>query len=133
MRNVLIAAAAGLAAVPAAAHHSFDMFFDRDKLVKVTGRVEAFAFARPHAYITLKVGEGAAAREWHAETGSAGELAAHGWTASSIRPGQVLTVEGWPARDGHPYMRIRSLAKAGGASLTLWMPPGPAPRLNNPG
>lgn len=109
VRKMILVAAAVALAVPgvAYAHHSFAAFFSPDKIVKVTGKVTAFKFANPHGTITLNVTEGGKAKEWHVETNAPVVLMRRGWSRTIIKPGDVVTIEGWLARDGKPYLRLR--------------------------
>lgn len=119
---------AALGAVPAAAHHSFDLAFDRSAPVSLTGTVTAFEFADPHTYFKLEVVDADGnPREWHVETTSARQLGAHGWGARSIARGQTLAVEGYAARDGRAYIKLQSMREPGGGEVALWLPAGPAP------
>lgn len=96
--------AATLAAIPAAAHHSFDKFFDRARPVSLTGTVTEYSFGNPHVYFKLAVaGAGGSAQEWHVETTNPNTLGPRGWGPESIKPGQELAIEGWAARSGKPY------------------------------
>ncbi len=99
----------------AAAHHSFAVFFDTDsQLRKVTGVVKEFRFSNPHGVVTLAVKRGAHEIIWRAETNSPSILRRRGWTQDSLHVGETITVEGWPARDGSNYMRLRSATRANG-------------------
>jgi len=93
----------------AGAHHSFAVFFNTDaKLVKVTGVVRDFEFRNPHGVITLAVPEGHKQVIWRAETNSPSVLRRRGWTPESLHVGDTVTLEGWRARDGTRYIRLRS-------------------------
>jgi hypothetical protein len=99
----------------ALAHHSFAVFFDtQDKLVTVTGIVRDFQFRNPHGVITLEVPTGKGAVVWRAETNSPSILRRRGWSADSLHPGDNVTLEGWPAKDGTNYIRLRSAKFADG-------------------
>ena len=99
----------------AVAHHSFAVFFDTDnQLRKVTGVVKEFRFSNPHGVVTLAVKEGGREIIWRAETNSPSILRRRGWSADSLHIGETITVEGWPARDGSNYMRLRSATRANG-------------------
>ena len=127
-RTFALASLATLAAMPAAAHHSFDYAFDRDKQVSLSGTVTEFTFTNPHTYFKLEVVDADGnEQEWHVETTSAGQLDAHGWDAHSIKPGEILAVEGFAGKDGRPYMKLQSMSHANGARVALWLPPGPTP------
>ena len=103
---------------PAAAHHSFAVFFNTDaKLVKVTGVVKDFQFRNPHGVITLEVPQGGQHIIWRAETNSPSILRRRGWSADSLHVGDTVTLEGWPARDGTRYLRLRSARRPDGAPI----------------
>ena len=110
-------AAAALLALPAAAlaHHSFAVFFDPQKSVTITGTVTQFRFTNPHGTVALDVKKGdGAVEKWRAETNAPVILVRRGWTRTSVKPGDVVTIEGWPSRDGKPYIRLRSMRDANG-------------------
>ncbi len=105
----LAAGLAGATAGAAQAHHSFAVYFDPGKEVTITGKVTEFRFTNPHGTIVLDVTDAQGrTRQWRAETNAPVVLQRRGWTRSSVRPGDVLTIDGWPSRDGKPYIRLRS-------------------------
>jgi hypothetical protein len=107
--------ALGLGIDVAAAHHSFAVFFDTDSgLTKVAGVVKEFHFTNPHGVVTLAVNEGGHEVIWRAETNSPSILRRRGWTADSLHVGEKVTLEGWRARDGSKYMRLRAATRANG-------------------
>ena len=102
----------------ASAHHSFAVFFDDTKTIEITGSVTDFRFSNPHAIISLEVKNKAGMiEEWKAETNAVTLLKRRGWTKDSLKPGEVVTVDGWPSRDGANYMRMRTIMKADGTVL----------------
>jgi hypothetical protein len=111
--------AVGLAVMnPAGAHHSFAVFFNTDsQVVKITGVVRDFQFRNPHGVITLDVPKGKANIVWRAETNSPSILRRRGWTPESLHVGDTVTLEGWPARDGTRYIRLRSARLADGRPI----------------
>lgn len=111
-RVVLVTGLLGAGA--AAAHHSFAVHFVADRLVTVSGVVTAFSFTNPHGLVHLKAEDG----EWRAETNSPNILRRRGWSAASILPGDEVTIEGYPARDGARAMRIARVIYADGRELT---------------
>lgn len=116
-RTLLAAAAlAALAPLAAQAHHSFAVYFDPSKEVRVTGKVTAFRFTNPHGTVVLEVADGqGGVKEWRAETNAPVVLQRRGWTRDSIKPGETLTIDGWPSRDGKPYIRLRRAVHADGS------------------
>ncbi len=118
-RLTSIAVAGLCAAAPAAqAHHSFAVYFDASKSVTVTGKVTAFRFTNPHGVIALDVTDSAGkVTEWRAETNAPVVLQRRGWTRESVRPGETITVQGWPSRDGKPYIRLQRATHADGSLI----------------
>jgi Family of unknown function (DUF6152) len=112
---ILLTLVLTLAARVATAHHSFAVFFDTDsQLRKVTGVVKEFRFTNPHGIVTLAVAEGGHQVIWRAETNSPSILRRRGWSSDSLQVGEKITVEGWLARDGSKYLRLRSATRANG-------------------
>jgi hypothetical protein len=119
-RRALAAAIALGCLVPgaAAAHHSFAVYFDASKSVTITGKVTAFRFTNPHGTVVIDVTDAQGhVKEWRAETNAPVVLTRRGWTRTSIRPGDEITIEGWPSRDGKPYIRLRSAVHADGRPI----------------
>ena len=109
------AALAGLAPVAAAAHHSFAVYFDSTADVTIKGKVTAFRFTNPHGVISLEVTDAqGGVQEWRAETNAPVVLQRRGWKRDSVKPGDVITIDGWPSRDGKPYIRLRRAVHADG-------------------
>jgi hypothetical protein len=106
------------AAGSAAAHHSFAVHFVADKIVTVKGTVEEFTFHNPHGLLMLTAKDAAGAEQhWRIETNSPNILRRRGWSEDSIKPGDQVTVEGYPARDGSPSMRVYKVTFADGREL----------------
>ena len=122
-RFTKIAAAAAMLAMLAipvslAAHHSFAVFFDETRTVAIEGRVTAFRFTNPHGTIALDVtAADGSIEKWRVETTAPVVLQRRGWTRTSIHAGDQLHIEGWPARDGKPYLRLRSAATMDGREI----------------
>jgi len=114
----LLAMLAAGASAAALAHHSFAVFFDEAKTVNVTGTVTEFQFRNPHGLIKVDTGgkEGEAS-SWRAETNSPSILERRGWTKNSLKAGDRIVIEGWPARDGSNYMRMRKVTREDGSPV----------------
>ena len=107
---VLSTAAAG-----AAAHHSLTALFDTSTTVGVTGEVTEFEFVAPHGYIHLSVTDDAGeATVWELETYPPGMLMRRGLTPATLRPGDRISAQGHPTRDGRPLMRLLTITFADG-------------------
>jgi hypothetical protein len=113
-RLVMGAAAALLAAVPALAHHSFAMF-DQRRIVTLEGTVTEFQWTNPHAFIEIDVpGADGRVTHWSIELNSPNNLKRQGWSRTSVRSGDRVTLRMNPLRDGKP----------GGLFLDLKLPSG---------
>lgn len=112
-------ATAGLCAGAAQAHHSFAVFFSSDhEVVSITGPVKAFHFTNPHGIIEIIVpGKGKPDQDWKAETNSPSIMVRRGWSKDVIKEGEVVTLQGWQARDGSNYMRLRNASRADGSPI----------------
>ena len=89
-------------AYPVAAHHSGTMF-DKDKFIVLEGTVKELHWTNPHVAIFI---ENAAPKPgvpdglWVVELSSPGNLVRSGWTRTLIKPGEKVTAEVNPLRDG---------------------------------
>jgi len=115
---LFIALAAVAVFVPAAlAHHSVSMY-DMDHPTTVKGTVERLEWTNPHAYIYLSVkDEKGQTIEWAVEINSPNFLRHNGWTSTTVRPGDVVTVTGGAAKSGAKTMRCTSVILADGTVL----------------
>ncbi len=115
----IVAMSGVLAAVPAIAHHSFAVFFDNEQgVISVRGVVTEFNFKNPHGVIRLNVKDkDGKVEEWKAETNSPSILERRGWKKDSIKAGEEIVLEGWRARDGANYMRMRKVTRADGSPV----------------
>ncbi len=85
----------------AAAHHGFAAEFDRSKTLKMTGTITKFEWTNPHAWFYIDVkNEDGTVTNWAFEMSSPNVLYRKGWTRTSLKPGDAVTVEAFRARDG---------------------------------
>jgi hypothetical protein len=100
-------------------HHSFSAEFDINKPLKMTGTVTKVEWQNPHTwfYIDVKDDNGNVAN-WGMELASPNLLMRNGWTRSSMKVGDVVTVEGFHAKNDANIGNARSVTlNATGQSL----------------
>jgi len=107
-----------LAAVPALAHHSFNVEFDSSKPLKLTGVVTKIEWKNPHAYFYMDVTDKAGTvANWGFELTSPNVLMRQGWTRNSLKIGDSVTVEGSGAKDGSHAGNTTSVVLSTGQKL----------------
>ena len=90
-----------LAGRPVVAHHAFSAEFDSEKPIKLMGAVTRLDWTNPHAWIYIDVkDETGKVANWGFELASPNGLMRSGWTRLSLKPGDVVTVEGSRAKNG---------------------------------
>jgi hypothetical protein len=107
-----------LAAMPVLAHHSFAAEYDSTKPISLTGSVTKVEWMNPHArfYVDVK-DEGGKVSNWEFELGSPNGLMRQGWTRSSMKIGDVVSVDGYVAKDGSKLGNARTIKTADGKKL----------------
>jgi hypothetical protein len=106
----LLCFAATLAAMGAAisAHHSAAAYESRPIVLK-SATMTSVVWANPHTLLTFTVQDtSGSVTTWTAESGSPSALTRMGWNRNSVRAGDAVTVELFPARNG---ARVGRLAK----------------------
>jgi hypothetical protein len=103
IRRVLLVIAFGLV-IPTAsllAHHSETAQFDTTKPIKVTGTVNKVEWMNPHIWFYVDVkDEKGNITTWGFAGLPPGMLVRKGFTKDSLKPGQVVSVQGFRAKDG---------------------------------
>ena len=113
------AVALGLAcsAAPIVAHHSVSGEYDPNKKVTIKGTVSKVEWTNPHARIYVDVNEGGKVTTWNFELAARSALTRQGWTGTSVKVGDVVTVEGDAARSGIPGAHTTSVVLANGSKV----------------
>ena len=113
--SVLVAGTMALAALPLAAHHSFDAEYDRAKSRDFEGTVTKVEWMNPHArfYVDVKEADGKVVN-WEFELGSPNGLMRNGWKRDSLKAGDVVKLSGNLAKDGSNLANARNITLADG-------------------
>jgi len=118
LRIVLTVMAFLAAATPMSAHHSA-AGIDRTKTVTLVGTVKEFGWRNPHSYMEIDVAsETGGTVTWKVEMTSPAFLIRAGWKATTLKPGDKVTVKVFPLRDGDPGGLFQSVTLASGEVLT---------------
>src|SRR5580693_2710255 len=118
-REILIGVAAFvlLGSSVAFAHHG-TANYDTNKLITVKGSVTGFQFINPHVIIALDVKDDKGVIvNWQGELTSPNRLTRTGWTKDSLKPGQVISLSGFPSKTGAPEIWIQKVMLADGSEL----------------
>ena len=117
-RNIVWVLALGLAGFPISrpllAHHSGSSY-DSGHQITLTGTVSNYEWTNPHVFIYLDVkDEGGNVVPWRVEGNSPNMLARAGWKKEMLKVGDQITVNGAPARNKSPILRLIGITLANG-------------------
>ena len=104
------------------AHHSPFIYFDPSQTVEAEGEVTAVNWRNPHATFELT----ADGVSWEVEANSVSILRRMDLDADSVQVGDVVTVAGWPPKDGGTKIFLTNMLIEGRSEVILW--PGSPPR-----
>ena len=120
MRAAIAAAvlAGVLIPTPAISHHS-NVAYEVTKVITITGVVKSFEWVNPHTWLHVVVDDGKGGKvEWECEGRAPGVLGRAGWSRSILKPGETVTVDMSPAKDGSKTSIIARVTKADGTILS---------------
>lgn len=103
----------------AVAHHSFATEFDRNKPVRLEGKVVKFEWVNPHSWIHLKTADG---KVWRVEGGAPSALLRRGWNRNSLPAGTDIIVDAFRSRDGDTRASAAEIRFPNGRELSLGNP-----------
>jgi hypothetical protein len=109
-----------LARMPILAHHSFAAEYDGTKTFKITGVVTKFDLTNPHSWIHVDVkGPDGTVVNWAFETASPNVLFRRGIRKDFLKPGNVVTIEGYLAKDASHTGNAQKLLMPDGTQVIL--------------
>jgi|ERR1700676_242860 len=99
------------------AHHG-TANYDTTKSITVRGPATSFQFINPHVTISMGVKDDKGnVQSWQGALTSPNRLTRTGWTKDSIKPGDVITISGFPAKSGSLEIWIQKVVLANGQEL----------------
>jgi len=112
-----------LVATSVLAHHS-NSAFDGDKVTVLTGTVVEWKWTNPHVWIILSVDDGKGGKaQWSIEGRTPGQLVRAGWSKTTLKTGETITVDFSPAKDGSPTGLLTRVRRADGTVVGDPAPP----------
>jgi hypothetical protein len=117
----VVAACAGLTLAPAAFTHHSSSMYDRTKPVTMEAEVVEFQWVNPHAHVVVvpaKPTAGGERKTWSVELTSPGVLTRNGWSKRTFNPGDRVTLQFAPLRNGDPGGYFLQATLADGTVMT---------------
>lgn len=114
----ILTLAAGLAALPALAHHSFSAEYSADQPVTLKGILTKIEWTNPHSWIYIDVkGDDGKVTNWAVEFGAPNALLRRGLRKSDFPTGVELIVKGYRAKDASTTINANSVKLPDGRNL----------------
>jgi len=111
-----------LALAPMAFAHHGTANYDTSRTITVKGVVTGFDFINPHVQIFWDAkDDSGTAQKWQGELTSPNRLSRVGWTKSSIKPGDTISINGYPTKSGSNEIWIQKVILASGEELPTGM------------
>jgi hypothetical protein len=106
-----------LISTPLLAHHGASEY-DMTKIVSLRATVTELQFVNPHTLLAFTVKDDSGkAIEWEGELPSPNLLSRRGWSRSTLKPGDQVTIIGAPAKNGEKGMQVKKLVFPDGHEL----------------
>ena len=116
-RAAWIAAAVVALCATVFAHHSTVAYLPQS-IALHDATIEKVLWSNPHIILAFSVkSSGGAATSWSVETGSPTSVAQFGWNRNSVKVGDKVTVELYPAKNGAHVGRLKKLIYTNGREL----------------
>ena len=91
---------------------------DRNKPITLNGNVTKLEWMNPHIYFYMDVKDASGAVvHWSVEGGAPNTLYRAGWRRDSLKVGDVVTVDGFLARDGSKLANMSTVQLADGRRI----------------
>ena len=108
-----------MASAALSAHHSWPVSYS--KLVTVKGTVTSFTWSNPHPMIGLDVTSAdGKVEKWTIGGPAINRMQAGGWSATTLKAGDVITGIGYQFADGQKVIRLEKVLLADGKQLLVY-------------
>jgi hypothetical protein len=96
--------------------------------ISISGTLKEFEYTNPHCWLHISVADAGTGRtvDWSFEMGSIGQIAQQGWKIDTVKPGDKITVEGYPMKDGSRGGQYLSARLGDGRVFNQGATPNPA-------
>src|SRR5216683_2327395 len=109
IRRVALTVTFFLISIPLLAHHGASEY-DMTRIVTLAATVKELQFVNPHSLLSFTVKDDSGkVIEWQGELPSPNLLTRRGWSRSTLKPGDQVTVIGAPAKNGEKGMQVKKL------------------------
>jgi hypothetical protein len=106
-----------LTSIPLWAHHGASEY-DMTKIATLHATVTELQFINPHTLLIFTVKDDSGkAIEWQGELPSPNLLTRRGWSRSTLKPGDQVTIIGAPAKNGEKGIQVKKLVFPDGHEL----------------
>ena len=115
---ILVSAFALIVAPEQISAHHGSANYDMSKTISLKGNVTGFEFINPHSSIHLEAKDDkGSVEQWLVEGDSPNNLSRAGWTRTSIKPGEQVTIVGNRDKSGAKVMRLQKVIFSDGREL----------------
>ena len=102
---------------PAGAHHG-SASFDTSKVLTLSGTVTEYIWANPHCFLKFDAKDDTGSvRNWAVEVSNPTDMTKRGWSRSSFKVGDQVTVSLQAVKNGAPIGRLMKVVLSDGTTL----------------
>jgi hypothetical protein len=114
---LFVFAGLSILSVPMFAHHG-NASYDYEKTVTLQGTVTQWLWSNPHCLLKFDVKDDKGnVQHWVTESSSPVDMLRIGWSSNVVKPGDSITIDVMPSKNGVPVGRIRQVTLSDGTVL----------------